>query len=219
MKKHTSLLIIALALAFCFSSDAFAAENPSGTSMETAAKPAQTAAPEVNSQVTGEEYRIGPEDMLDVSVLRPEQLQVPVTVAADGTISLPYIGIVRAKGKTLEELQKEIADKLSDGYMKYPVVAVSLKASFSRKFFVYGEVVKPGSYPMEENMTVFRALAVAGGFTKFGDSSKVKILRPKTSGPGYDMIKVDIKAVMNGKTDADELLKPGDVVVVSEGIF
>jgi len=157
--------------------------------------------------------------LLDISVLRPEVLLVPATVSADGFISMPYIGPVRAKGKTLTEIQEEITRKLGDGYMKYPVVSVTLKMSLSRKFFIYGEVMKPGSYPMEENMTVFRALAVAGGFTKFGDSSKVKILRPKTGSAGYDMIKVDIKAVMDGKTDADVPLKAGDVVVVSEGIF
>ena len=144
---------------------------------------------------------------------------IPATVSADGFISVPYIGPVRAKGKTLTEIKDEITRKLGDGYMKYPVVSVTLKASLSRKFFIYGEVMKPGAFPMEENMTVVRALAVAGGFTKFGDASKVKILRAKTNGPGYDVIKVDIKAVMNGKTDADVPLKTGDVVVVSEGVF
>ena len=179
-----------------------------------AAPPAQAVA-----ESTGEEYTIGPEDILEFSVLRPEAILSLVTVSADGSISLPYIGNIRAKGKTLTALQQEVAQKLGNGYMKYPVVTLALRESRSRKFFIYGEVVRPSSYPMEENMTVFRALAVAGGFTKFGDSSKVKILRPKTNGPGYDAIKVDIKAIMAGKSEADVPLKAGDVVVVSEGIF
>ena len=116
-----------------------------------------------------EQYTVGPEDILEFTVLRPEVIQTLVTVAGDGTISLPYIGTVRAKGKTLGELQDEITETLGNGYMKYPVVTLALKESRSRKFFIYGEVVRPASYPMEENMTVFRALAVAGGFTKFGD--------------------------------------------------
>lgn len=184
---------------------------------------AEAAADKVPVAVAGEnagaEYTVGPEDILEFNVLRPEAIVNLVTVSADGSISLPYIGNIRAKGKTLGALQKEIAAKLGDGYMKYPVVTLALRESRSRKFFIYGEVVRPGSYPMEENMTVFRALAVAGGFTKFGDSSKVKILKPKSQGPGYDAVKVDIKAIMDGKSDADVLLQSGDVVVVSEGIF
>ncbi|MFH0985713.1 MAG: polysaccharide biosynthesis/export family protein [Candidatus Omnitrophota bacterium] len=195
-------------------SPAIAAEAMADTPPALESVPAQ---PVVEN--AGEEYTVGPEDILEFNVLRPEVIVNLVTVAADGSISLPYIGNIRAKGKTLAALQKEIAAKLGDGYMKYPVVTLALRESRSRKFFIYGEVIRPGAYPMEENMTVFRALAVAGGFTKFGDSSKVKILKPKTQGPGYESVKVDIKAIMNGKSDADVLLMSGDVVVVSEGIF
>ncbi len=106
-----------------------------------------------------------------------------------------------------------------DGYMKYPVVVVTLKESRSKKFFVYGEVMKPGTYYLDENATVLKAISMAGGFTKYGSSSRVKVLRPKKDSPGYEAIKVNIKAVMDGASTDDVVLEPNDIIVVSEGIF
>jgi len=84
---------------------------------------------------------------------------------------------------------------------------------------VYGEVTHPGPYAVEENMTVLRAISMAGGFTKFGSSSRVKVLRPRAQGKGYEPVKINIKDVMDGHSDADAVIKPGDIVVVSEGVF
>lgn len=165
------------------------------------------------------EYTIGADDVLEITVSRPEEIQSLVTVAPDGAISFPYIGVINVDGLTLKEVQDRITATLTDGFMKYPVVTVSLKQSLSRKFFVYGEVVKPGNYLMDESATVLKAISIAGGFTKFGSASKVKVLREKDGAIGYDTINVNIKNVMAGKTDEDVLLQPGDIVVVSEGIF
>jgi polysaccharide export outer membrane protein len=164
-------------------------------------------------------YAIGVGDMLVVNVVRPEQLLMDVTVSPDGTISFPYIGTVNVKGKTLDDVQNEMTKKLGEGYMKYPVMSVTLKESRSKRFFVYGEVVHPGPYSIEENMTVLRAISMAGGFNKFGSSSRVKVLRPRAMGKGYEPVKINIKDVMDGHADADTIIKPGDIVVVSEGVF
>ena len=165
------------------------------------------------------DYKVGIDDILMVSVLQPEQIQSEVTVSPDGSISFPYIGNIIIKGLTLNEIRQHIQDQLADGYLKYPLVVVSLKESRSRKFFVYGEVVKPGSYPLEENTTVLRAISMAGGFTRFGSASHLKVLRPKESKAGYDTIQVNIKSVMEGDPEEDLVLKAGDIVVVSEGMF
>jgi len=164
-------------------------------------------------------YTVGSDDILVISVLRPDEFVLEVSVTQDGYISFPYLGSVLVKDKTLDEIQQAIEKGLADGYLKYPVVSVVMKESRSRRFFVYGEVTTPGAYPLDQNMTVFKALSVAGGFTKFGSSSKVKILRPNKDAPGYSTIKIDVKSIMNGSTDADALLTNGDVVVVSEGVF
>ncbi len=166
-----------------------------------------------------EQYLIGNDDILEVGVLQPDEMLMEVTVQPDGYFTFPYIGSVLAKDRTLDQVQKDVQDRLADGYMKYPVVSITLKESRSKRFFVYGEVNTPGAYPLDSNMTVFKALSVSGGFSKFGSSSRVKIMRLKEGGPGYEMLKVDIKAIMNGSNEADILLKQGDVVVVSEGIL
>jgi len=165
------------------------------------------------------EYTVGIDDILDINVLQPDKLLADVTVAPDGTISFPYIGSVTVKGLTLTEIQTEIQNRLADGYMKYPVVTVSLKESRSRKFFVYGEVMHPGPYPIDENVTVLRAISMAGGFTKFGSSSRVKLLRVDKDKKGYKPVKINIKAIMNGDSAKDFLVKSGDIITVSEGVF
>jgi protein involved in polysaccharide export with SLBB domain len=164
-------------------------------------------------------YAIGVADILTINVVRPEPLLMEVTVSPDGTISFPYIGTVVVKGKTLDDVQNEMTKKLGEGYMKYPVLSVTLKESKSKRFFVYGEVAHPGPYSIEENMSVLRAISMAGGFSKFGSSSRVKVLRPRAQGKGYEPVKINIKEVMEGQSDADVIIKPGDIVVVSEGVF
>jgi polysaccharide export outer membrane protein len=164
-------------------------------------------------------YTVGVDDVLEISVLQPDEILRVVNVAPDGKISFPYIGSVEVKGLTVPQIQEKVRSALADGYMKYPVVVVSLQESRSRRFFVYGEVVRPGAYPIAENITVLRAISMAGGFTKFGSSSRVKVLTPKQDGAGYETIKIDIKKVMDGDSENDILLKAGDMMVVSEGVF
>lgn len=164
-------------------------------------------------------YTVGVQDVLTISVLQPEQILNDVVVSPDGAITFPYIGTVKVKGLTIDQVQQEIQSRLADGYLKYPTVVVSLKESNIRKFYVYGEVNKPGPFPMDENMTVLRAVSLAGGFTRFGSASRVKVLRPKEHAQGYATIPVNITSVMDGNTNDDLQLKSGDIVVVSEGIM
>jgi polysaccharide export outer membrane protein len=169
--------------------------------------------------VIAAEYTIGVDDILDINVMQPEKLSVTVTVAPDGTVNFPYIGSVIAKGMTLPKLQEEIQKQLSSGYMKYPVVAVFLRENRSKKYFVYGEVNRPGTYPLGDNITVLKAISSAGGFTKFGSTSRVKVLRPMRDGAGYDAMKINLNAAMDGDSKADLELQADDIVVVSEGVF
>jgi protein involved in polysaccharide export with SLBB domain len=71
---------------------------------------------------------------------------------------------------------------IADGYMEYPLVTVYLKEVKSKKYLVSGEVLKPGSYPLEDNTTVLKAISIAGGFSKYGNASRVKVLRQKAGG-------------------------------------
>jgi len=168
------------------------------------------------------QYTVGIDDVLDISVLEHDKLRTMATVAADGSISFPYIGNVQVKDKTLQEIEKEISDRLADGYIKYPVVSVSLIKSRSRNFFVYGEVNRPGAYSITDNMTVLKAISVAGGLTRDGLYGKVKVRRPEKDNLGYKDVSIDIRGTTKGNSrTGDMLLRLEDIVVVepSEKFF
>ena len=164
-------------------------------------------------------YTIGVGDILEVAIIQPDKMISRVTVSPGGDISVPYVGSVYVKGRTVSSAQNIIQQKLAAGYLKYPVVTVSLVESRSRTFTISGEIIKPGNYPILENTTVLKAISMAGGFTKFGSSSRVKILRPRKDRPGYMSIKVDLNAVLDGDAKADIVIESGDIIVISEGVF
>jgi len=164
-------------------------------------------------------YTIGVGDILEIAIIQPDKMTSRVAVSPGGDISVPYIGSVYVKGRTISSAQTLIQQKLSSGYLKYPVVTLSLVESRSKTFTISGEIIKPGNYPILENMTVLKAISIAGGFTKFGSSSRVKILRPRKDRPGYMSIKVDLNAVLDGDAKADIVIESGDIIVISEGVF
>lgn len=159
-------------------------------------------------------YKVGIGDVLEINVLQPEKMTNSVAVSPDGSITFPYIGNLPVKGLTLTEIQEEIAGKLKDGYMKYPVVSVFLKESNSRKFFVYGEINHPGVYPFSENTTVLKAIAIAGGFARQSQDIIVKVLRPKANGSGNEIIKTNITEIMENNSEKEVLIQSGDTVIV-----
>lgn len=166
-----------------------------------------------------EEYKVGIGDILEVRILKPDQSTDRVTVSPSGDISVAYLGSVKVKNKTISQIQRNIQIRLANGYLKYPVVTVSLIESRSRNFTITGEVNEPGTYPLSDNTTVLKAISVAGGFTRFGSKSKVRILRPRGDRPGYTKIEVDVEKVMDGDARADIIIEPGDIIVISESFF
>ncbi|MBN2157877.1 MAG: polysaccharide export protein [Spirochaetes bacterium] len=166
-----------------------------------------------------EAYKIGIGDIIEVRILKPEEIIDRSTVTPGGEISVAYIGTIIVVGKTIPEVQKQIQWRLSHGYLKYPVVVVSLIESRSRNFTVSGEVIRPGSYQILGNTTVLKAISMAGGFTRFGSKSRVKVLRPYADKPGYQSIKINLKKAMDGDAKEDVVIQPGDIVIVSEGFF
>jgi protein involved in polysaccharide export with SLBB domain len=166
-----------------------------------------------------EEYRVGVGDILEVKILKPDLIADRSTVSPSGEISVAYLGSVQVKGKTITEVQRNIQWRLGSGYLKYPVVVVSLVESHSRSYTVSGEVIRPGAYQLQENTTILKAISIAGGFTRFGSKSRVKLLRPNPDKPGYQSIKINLQKAMDGDAKEDIVLQPGDIVVISEGFF
>ena len=164
-------------------------------------------------------YQVGIDDILQIKIFQPEEITISLTISPDGYFSFPYIGDILGKGRTLSEIQQTITKKLSHGYMKYPIVSVTLEASRSRKFYVFGEVINPGMYLLGESTNILKAISIAGGFTKYGSSSRIKLLRPNKKKAGYKNIKVDMKSLMQGDSEFDYILQPGDILVISEGFL
>src|SRR5579862_4435665 len=147
-------------------------------------------------------YTLDSGDRLRVVVFGQDGLSNSYLVDASGHIAMPLIGSVRARGLTTDELSNRIGDKLRQGYVKEPHVAVEVEAY--RPFFILGEVTQPGQYPYVANMTVETAVAIAGGFTPRGYKQYVVISR-NYGGQAYRF-----------KTPITAQIQPGDTIQVEE---
>jgi|SRR5581483_5526269 len=121
-------------------------------------------------------YIIGPEDVLAIRVWREPELSGQFPVRPDGHISLPLIGDTKAAGLTPQQLGSSLAESLMK-FMNRPEVTVGVQQVNSKKYFIQGEVQKPGSYPLTIPTTVLEALSNAGGFRDFANTKKIVILR------------------------------------------
>jgi len=157
-------------------------------------------------------FLLGPEDILEISVWKDETLTKQVVVRPDGKISFPLIGEIQAAGRTVEDLRKEIIEKLSE-FISDPVVTVMVIGINSYKIYVIGKVNKPGAYTVGRSVNVMQALSMAGGFSPFADLEHISILREQNG--KQIRIKFNYKEVAKGKhLEENILLKRGDVIVV-----
>lgn len=160
-----------------------------------------------------EEYIIGPEDVLAISVWREAEISRTVPVRPDGMISLPLIGELKASGLTPLELNSVITDELKN-YLSNPEVTVIVQKANSQKFNIVGQVQRPGSYHLGRPMTVLDALAVAGGFRDFANGKKIYVLRRLPNGRRL-RIPFNYKEVIKGRKFYQNVeLEPGDTIVV-----
>lgn len=158
------------------------------------------------------DFRIGPEDILEISVWKEEGLKKDVLVRPDGGLSFPLIGDLQAAGRSVEEVRLEIAKRL-EKFIPDPVVSVLVQRVASNKIFVIGRVLKPGEFPAGRYVDVLQALSMAGGLTTFADEKDVKVLR-RANG-AQKLFHFDFRAVSRGeKLEQNILLQGGDVVVV-----
>ncbi len=109
------------------------------------------------------DYKIGPEDLIEISVFEEEKLNKTVRVSSQGNISLPLLGILRVKGLTANELEKEIRDLLAEKYFQDPHVSVFIKEYRNQRISVIGAVEKPGAYDVTGQKTILDLLGMAGG--------------------------------------------------------
>jgi polysaccharide export outer membrane protein len=167
------------------------------------------------------DYRIGPDDRVQVTVWRNPELTVVAPVRPDGKISVPIIGDVAVGGYTPAQVADDIKKKLGV-YIRDPNVAVILTELHSHEFLtrvrVTGAVRAPKSIPHRQGMTVLDAVLEAGGVNDFASSNRTKVYR-KTKGK-TEVFDIDLGDILTkGKLQTNVLLKPGDVVTVPERLF
>jgi polysaccharide export outer membrane protein len=157
-------------------------------------------------------YRIGPEDVLQISVWNNEAMSRTAPVRPDGKISLPLLNDVQAAGLTPMELREQLMKRLVE-YLPHPEVSVSVNDVRSFKVAIIGQVPKPDRYELKSAATVMDVLAMAGGFTEFASRSRVVVIR---AGNGVTMrIPFDYDKVRAGdRSQANFQVRPGDIVLV-----
>jgi len=166
---------------------------------------------------TQTEYLIAPPDTLTV-IVRPEpEIKRELVVRPDGRISLDLIGDVEVRGRTVADVRNEITRRLKE-FIVQPDVTVTLTRSESRIFYVFGEVVRPGAYPLIGDQTALYALGMAGGSTKFADENNARLVRPTPE--GKLVYPVYYRAMTrDGEGQTNYALQPGDVIYVPPSPF
>lgn len=157
-------------------------------------------------------YRIGPGDILNISVWKDEALTQQLPVLPDGTLHFPLVGKLQAGGKTTEEFQAALEVRISR-YVPDPVLSVSVAQVNSMVFYVIGRVNAPGRQVLNANVTALQALAMAGGPNPFAKRNKIKIFREEANRTLiFDFPYGDI--AKGERLEHNILLKRGDVMVV-----
>ncbi len=180
------------------------------------AAPAAPATPAVET-AAGQLYKVGPEDVLEISVWRNADLSKTVTVRPDGVISLPLVGDIQAAGLTPSELRDSIIYSLKE-FQETVVVSVIVLEVNSVKFYILGEVVKPGSYTLKRRTSILQAIAMAGGFTQYASKNKMVLVREEGEGKSDVEEKIRIRfdnlVKVGAEPDNKYLLRPGDTIFV-----
>lgn len=202
---------VSLVITVCaWAEEPVAAKRPGATAARAAAEEPLAAPPRVAA--ADGDYKIGPEDLLDIAVWNNTAISRAVPVRPDGKISLPLLNDVQAAGLTPMELRDVLAKSLAE-YMPTPEVSVIVREVHSFKVSVLGEVKKAGQFELKSRTTVLDVIALAGGFTEFAARSRIVILRP--SGATVKRVPFNYnKAVSSGAQQEDLFLQPGDVVLV-----
>lgn len=233
----------ALAIVFCAAPVAPARQrNQSGAPAQSQAN--QPAAPKSSSALVSpdEDYRIGAGDVIEVQIEDASELSRSYRVTAAGTFLMSFVGRLKAKDKTPDELAQEIADRLRGDYLKDPQVTVVVKEYNSRSFFIQGAVHSPGVFQIEGRPSLLTLVTLAGGLNKDHGAQAYVIRKAKSkASPGeqsqaqavpvadakaaaaadedeaeYDLIKVNINSLLRGNFSNNAVLEPGDIVNIPQ---
>lgn len=215
--------LFGLALAVCLSAMSACASSGSTTSKDvpgsnggfTGATEVTTVEGAAKAERGGvsADYKVGPQDLLEISVFQVADLNRTVRVNTGGEISLPLIGVVQAGGRTVQQVQDDIAHKLTEKYLQNPQVSVFVKEFTSQRVTLEGAVAKPGIYPLTGQTSLLQTIAMAGGLNDMADLQGVVVFR--VIGGTKKAARFDLKQIRKGSAE-DPVIYGDDIVVVEE---
>lgn len=160
-----------------------------------------------------DEYRFGPEDVIEISVWGDDELAREVVVRPDGGVSFPLAGDLKAGGLTVNELREELKKRIAEFIPDAPVTVILRKVE-APKVYVTGKVNKPAVHVMGQDMTVVQALAMSGGLSPFAESGNIIIIR-KEGDRAQKIFHFDYDELAEGENLKQNIyLKPGDTIIV-----
>ncbi|HZX09956.1 MAG TPA: polysaccharide biosynthesis/export family protein, partial [Acidobacteriota bacterium] len=157
------------------------------------------------------EYKIGPQDLLEISVFGLDEMNKTVRVSEDGDITLPLLGQIIVQNLTGSELEQKLARLLAEKYLQDPQVTVFIREHRSRRVSIIGAVSEPGRYELIGHQTLLHMIAQAGGLTnQVGE--EIIVVRTQEDGTSKSLrISID-KLILKGDPSLNIPLKPGDIV-------
>jgi polysaccharide export outer membrane protein len=166
------------------------------------------------------DYRIGPGDVLKITVWGHEDLSRPAVVAPDGRMPFPLVGEVDAGGLTPTELETRLRQALGKDYLVDPQVTVAVQEYRSQRVFVLGEAEKPGTYALTGRSMLLDVLSQAGGPGKAAGRQVVVVRVPKSEGPvvpgaaGSTSIRLSLRKLLDGDGSENIPLENGDTIYI-----
>ena len=158
------------------------------------------------------DYRIGSQDLLEISVFGVSELSHQARVNSNGMINVPLVGSVMAGGRTVPELEKELGERYADGYLQNPQVTIFIKEYTSQRVTLEGAFKKPGIYPLTGRTTLLQAVAMGEGTDEFADLEGVVLFRNIN---GQRMAAAyDLSLVRRGELEDPQIF--GDDIIVIE---
>jgi polysaccharide export outer membrane protein len=158
--------------------------------------------------------QLGPGDKIELVVYYgSREIKATYVIDAAGQIEVQYIGSVTAAGKTTKEIQQDIQARLADGYLKDPIVSITVLEINSQTLSVFGQVARSGTIKFTPGMTIIDAIANSGGFAPLARKNMVKVTRQVNGKP--EIYKIPVEMIAEGKRPNFPVI-PGDQVFVPE---
>ena len=175
------------------------------------------------SATTARDYVLQPQDVIRVQVFQEDEINRQtdaLSISQDYTVTLPLIGTISLKGKTVRQAERMIRDLYNRDYIVNPQVTLTVVQYAQRFVNVIGSVTNQGriKFPHERGLSIIDAISLAGGQTRLADMKRVKLTRQEPDGESRTVV-VDVDAMMKSGGQDPVMLKPGDIVYVPERIL